>query len=443
MRLVPKHLSMNILCLGYQDKFSRFYILISKALKHDGVNHSIYIHSYFLSGYLFSVLRFYRSSLMSYHALFKSLTNKKKYDKIVKNNNTYKGIHLEDVIQFNLNYNPKTPKQKLKRLAVAYIEIYSRFFDTKKPDLIVSLGDSRMPFEIALHIAKTKKIKIYYIEQGPFNTTVFDETGVNANASLLSKYNNFKNKIQNPLDIINNEPIIDKSNDTYLRLPFLRGLDYLLEFLFNKSPFFPIDLYKEGSKNRVKQKQIGKIDTNSKKTYLLALQVPFDVNMIYHSPLFKNHFAMIQSVYKNLPKNTHLILREHPVYKGKYNKNIYEFVKRSKHISIDNETSLEDLFNSISALIVNNSTMGIEAIFRGLKVLVLGNAYYTHENLCIKLNRIEDLKNNLEKISEFEINKTEIKTFQYFCMNSYFIQGTISDRNNIAAKLIATKISMN
>ena len=151
---------------------------------------------------------------------------------------------------------------------------------------------------------------------------------------------------------------------------------------------------------------------------------------------------MIQSVHKNLPKNTHLILREHPVHVGKYDKSIYEYVKRSKHISIDNKTSLEDLFNSISALIVNNSTMGIEAIFRGLKVLVLGNAYYTQENLCIKLNRIEDLKSKLEEISKFEINKTEIRTFQYFCMNSYFIRGNISDKNNIAAKQIASKITM-
>ena len=108
--------------------------------------------------------------------------------------------------------------------------------------------------------------------------------------------------------------------------------------MFNKSPFFPIDLYKEGSKTKINYKKIGEIDTNQKQIYLLALQVPFDVNMIYHSPWFKNHFEMIQSVHKNLPKNTHLILREHPVYMGKYEK--IRYVKRSKHISIDNKTSL-------------------------------------------------------------------------------------------------------
>lgn len=434
---------MTILCLGYQDKFSRFFILISKALKKGGLNHRLFIHSYFLSGYLYSILRCYRSSWMSYYAHFKSRYYKARYDKIIKNHTVYQGIPLEDVIQFNINYNTATPKHQLKRLAVAYIEIYSHFFDRKKPDLILSLGDSRMPFEIALRIAKARNIKIYYIEQGPFNTTIFDETGVNANASLLEQYKNFKTSTQESLGTENRAIIIQKKQNNYLRLPFLRGLDLLLEFLFNKSPLLPIDLYKENARTKQKHKQLGKIEKVSKQIYLLALQVPFDVNMIYHSPWYKNHFDMIQSVYKNLPKDTHLILREHPVYRGKYNKAIYEFVKHAKHLSIDNETPLEELLNTIDALIVNNSTMGIEAIFKGLKVLVLGNAYYTHENLCIKLNHIKDLKNKLEEISTFQIDETEIKTFQTFCLDRYFIQGAISDKNNTAAEHIAHKIISN
>ena len=52
---------------------------------------------------------------------------------------------------------------------------------------------------------------------------------------------------------------------------------------------------------------------------------------------------MIQSVYKNLPKNTIILPKT-----TNYDKNIYEFVKRSKHISTDNKTSLKDLFNSIN-----------------------------------------------------------------------------------------------
>ncbi|WP_152593092.1 hypothetical protein [Jejuia pallidilutea] len=49
--------------------------------------------------------------------------------------------------------------------------------------------------------------------------------------------------------------------------------------------------------------------------------------MIYHSPHFSNHFDIVSSVYKNLPANSSLIIREHPLYQNKYEKKIVQFCK--------------------------------------------------------------------------------------------------------------------
>ena len=158
---------------------------------------------------------------------------------------------------------------------------------------------------------------------------------------------------------------------------------------------YPPDLHQK--KNPVYPKAI-KSRTTLKNQYrkdnfifLLALQDDSDVNMIYHSPYFKNSLELLKGVYNNLPKNTQLIVREHPKQKGRYHKDVYHFINENP-IILDNKTPLSQLIDNVNVVVVNNSTVGIEALLKHKVLVVLGNTYYAFDEICLKLKNDDGLK---------------------------------------------------
>jgi len=175
-----------------------------------------------------------------------------------------------------------------------------------------------------------------------------------------------------------------------------------------------------------------------KKIFLLILQVPYDVNMVYHSPFYTNHFEIVKDVYSNLPLNTQLLVREHPLFKGKYEKELFEFMYQNK-ISLDSD----DLYSSINksdVIIVNNSTVGIEAISKLKTLVILGNSYYDNTNICLKLKEKDNLNNLLSSAIDFVIDKKNVLSFLDDFLNNYLIDGHFRDTKLIASKNIAKEI---
>lgn len=169
------------------------------------------------------------------------------------------------------------------------------------------------------------------------------------------------------------------------------------------------------------------------------MQVPMDVNMIYHSPNFKNHYSILKDIYENLPKNSKLILREHPIYKGKYEKELYKYAK-SNNLSFDTNANLKESLNMTDVVIVNNSTVGIEAIAYKKPVVVLGDTYYDYPEICIKYNKENQLKDVLKKAIAFKPKEQFINIFLYTFFFNHLIDGFITDKNLNASDIIAKKV---
>lgn len=104
------------------------------------------------------------------------------------------------------------------------------------------IGDSRLLIEIAKKMASEFNINVYFIEQGPFGTTIFDIKGVNANNSIrdlvIDLNVNLKENEIKDIDEFINKP---KQNE-YNRSPIYRILDLILVKLIEKSVFYPPDL---------------------------------------------------------------------------------------------------------------------------------------------------------------------------------------------------------
>ncbi|RED48450.1 capsular polysaccharide export protein, LipB/KpsS family [Seonamhaeicola aphaedonensis] len=436
---------MNVLCIGYFDKFSRFFIGIKKELKEKRPNARFYIISLFFSGYFYSCLRKHKSSIITFKAWLNVLLHKKKFLTAISKN-SYKNITLDTLINYHTNLNKNISRTSLLLQCVSYIDILYKKFETFKPDIILLIGDSRLVFEVTKKLALLFHVKVYYIEQGPYNTTFFDSKGVNANHSISDYIINTSTAFEQDNDELIKTLIKKPKPRPYRRSFLYRGFDWLISFFFEKTILYPPDLRYTDTYPRIfKQFKQRKVDSEKKinsNVYLLVLQVPEDVNMIYHSPYFKRHYDIVKEVFFNLPRSSKLVIREHPVYMGKYEKKLYQFVKKH-HIYIEHESSLQDTIKKANVVIVNNSTVGIDALINQKPLIVLGNSYYKKEKICLPYTKNKFLKAILKEALNFIPNKKYLNIFLQELFYNHLIDGFITDNDLKAAKIIAKKIHLN
>ncbi|HET8838722.1 MAG TPA: hypothetical protein VFM82_06975 [Flavobacteriaceae bacterium] len=441
---------MNILCIGYYDKFSRFFLGIKSALKKENPNLQFKIYSLYFSGFFYSFLRGNSSSLFSFKAWWNVFFNKRKYLKIVGSQTHYHSIDLHELIAYQFQLNEKTSRKQMLLQAISYIDLMHKEIERFQPDAILLIGDSRLLIEITKQLAQQRKIKTWFVEQGPFQTTFFDEKGVNANASIRG-FSSEENSLQREkIDSINSF-LIRNRQQKYSRCPFYRGIDYFLDFLLKKSSFYPPDLKVPEpflkKYDLCKNKNFTPFDSEkfheenpNKPIFLLICQVPFDVNMSHHSPHFNSHFELLKNVYQNLPENAILVVREHPLFKGKYERIFYDFLQENS-IYIDCNKDFNSIFDQANIILVNNSTVGLEAISRKKTVVVLGNSYYDHSGICLKLVDKCRLRELLEHSLEFRPDPEKINAFLYEFLFNHLIEGFITDEKQIAPKSIAQRIN--
>jgi len=428
---------MNILTVGYYDDFARFFLAIKKELKENNTSVKFKYLSLYLSGYLYFLGKFEKASFLSLKVRINSIINRKKYYAIMSKDDTYKNIDLTKVIQYHERLG-NVDKDSLKLQAISYIDMIEKELLEYKPDILILSGDSRMSIEIFNIKAKELNIKIYYFEQGPFGTTIFDSKGVNANASI--RYEVYQNNEQLAIEAKTRDFFKRKRSSKYKRNPFYRGSDYIFQFFFKNTGLLPIDIQME-KENKFLPKEYKNITDRlleDKMIFLLILQVPYDVNMVYHSPFYNNHFDIVKDIYNELPYNSQLLVREHPLYKGKYEKELYQFMLKN-HIALDKKDLYQSIDNA-NVVIVNNSTVGIEAISRFKPVVVLGNSYYDNDNLCIKLKDKKELANLLINAINFKVNKVSIFNFLNNFLNNYLIDGHFKDNELLAPKTIVKRI---
>ena len=88
-------------------------------------------------------------------------------------------------------------------------------------------------------------------------------------------------------------------------------------------------------------------------------------------------------------------------------------------------------------IIVNNSTAGIEVLSSYKPLVVLGNAYYKSDAICLGLSQKNEIKNLLSEALKYEVNHNEVDSFLEFLFNTYLISGSSDENPCVAAKSIA------
>lgn len=431
---------MKILSIGYYDDFARFFLAIKKELQTKESKIEFKYLSLYLSGALYFLSRLQPVSFFSMKVWLNKIIHKKEYQAVVDKHKIYKSINLDKIITYHKLLDSQQ-ENELKLQAISYIDIIEKLLKKYKPDILLLSGDSRMSIEILNIKAKEYNIRTYYFEQGPFGTTILDSNGVNANASIREwQYSDESETLEQKESNINNF-FQRKKSQKYKRNPIYRGSDYLFQSIFEKVGLLPIDIKMEKSKKRdnpiYKNINENKYEEN-KDLFLLVLQVPYDVNMVYHSPFYRNHFSIVEDIFNALPKNSTLLVREHPLYKGKYENELYSFM-HEHNISLDTD-ELNNSLEKADVVVVNNSTVGIEAISKMKPTVVLGNAYYDSDRICLKLINKENLNELLGSALNYKSNKEYVVYFLDMFLSKYLIDGHFRDRKLKATRTIALKL---
>lgn len=131
--------------------------------------------------------------------------------------------------------------------------------------------------------------------------------------------------------------------------------------------------------------------------FLFPLNQPYDEQLLFRSPEFKNNINTIKLIAKNLPINTHLVVKEHPVNPGMVStKDIKNIVSEFQNVHFVNPNiNLYKLIEKCEGLITVNSTSGLEAMIHGKNILVLGRGYYRELDGVYKFQDEESLSAQL------------------------------------------------
>ncbi len=399
----------KILTISYYADFSRFFKLgIENMLRDDVSWLNLCIYP---SAYIYSISHNIKSVFLP-----RKINSESGYELDIDSDT------LNDLCRYHgIN------KSSIERTK-AYLAYYQRLLKEYNPDLIILSGDSRIPVTTLSYVAKSLDIKVVYFEQGPLNTTILDEKGVNANCSF--RFNDHVSDDSSAFDKAKSVKV--KKWSGYKKY---RYLDILYGFLPFKNS---IELSKYKLPDiRKKNKRFPQ--SKGFNYCLLILQVPEDANMILHSPYFDNHSDIVKTVHRSLPDGIKLVVREHPLYIGKYENELYEYID-DNDILIDSKSPLLNDINNSDIVVVNNSTVGLETIYLGKKLVVLGDSYYDNNDFVSKYHG-GDLKKLIEKTLSCDIDKEHVNKRLNYLFKYCFVSGHFRDLEYQRFKSIGVRIN--
>ena len=307
-----------------------------------------------------------------------------------------------------------------------YIET---FLKEKKIDKIFIFGDCRFYQMQAITIAMNLHIDVFVFEEGYVRPdfVTMEKYGVN-NFSKISRDPAFYMALDDSYLALERE--ILPANLKYRRMAFSAITYYLFSHFF--SFFYPHYVHhREPSAikeffwwwrnmfRKVKYKFTEKGLTEkltgalSKRYYFVPLQTYNDFQLREHSA-FPSIEAFIRDVLysfaKHASKETLLVLKHHPVDRGRkdyeaYIAEISHDLGISERVMSVHDLHLPSCLQNALGTITINSTVGLSSLFHKTATITLGDAIYNIEGLTAKGRSLDDFWNNLIEPDEILFTK--------------------------------------
>ncbi|QCC46951.1 capsular polysaccharide export protein, LipB/KpsS family [Halobellus limi] len=113
------------------------------------------------------------------------------------------------------------------------------------------------------------------------------------------------------------------------------------------------------------------------KFVLLPLQYPIESRLTVFSPEFFDQSFLIDYLSRILPSNIKLFVKQHPNHPGKQSPAWIQRVSRRNTVELLHPSfNTHEVIEQAEGVVVTNNTVGFEAIFYNVPLVVLGNAFY-------------------------------------------------------------------
>lgn len=397
-------LSKKILALTFYEDFSRFFYALKK---HNEQNLDIDLFSTHLSGYIYTENR--------------SKLNRVFLPYAVRKFNQECSVAIDDdklkwIAEYNVKFGLK--KKRAFQLAHKHFQFFYTQLINQDYDCCIISGDSRMQSRALSLACDLLGVPKLFFEQAPFGSTLLDPKGVNCNASVR-----YRPEIKKRAEDVKIDFSKKKAWKPILRL---RIIDYIFSSI-SYGLLYP-EIAEEKSISNIVNRKINKLknkkpDSNySRKQNILVIgQVPTDANMLIHSNLADHTDLLLASM--SLKANS-IVFREHPLYKGCYEKTLYETIENNDRLQLSCNESLDSDIENADKIIVINSTVGMEAILKYRRnVLVYGQSIY---DFLFGVYKPEQITNFISAPPCYEKSLLQHNSAWF---NKHFIRGHFRDED--------------
>jgi capsular polysaccharide export protein len=269
--------------------------------------------------------------------------------------------------------------------------------ERKITDLIL-FGDSRPLHRAAIPLARARGIRVHAVEEGYLRPgwITFEADGVNANSSLPRDPAWFRAEAER-LPALRDAPAVP---ETFRRRAF-EDVAYTLARL-GTAPFFPhyrthrlrhplveyagwlrrLALMRRAGRRA--DAAIAELTDCGDPVFLFPLQLDGDSQIRLHAPAWATRPAIervVASFAEHAPRHARLLIKLHPLDDG-----LVDWARMTREVAaargVTNRLTIIDggdigqILRRITAVATINSTVGMQALARGLPVIALGNALY-------------------------------------------------------------------
>ena len=158
----------------------------------------------------------------------------------------------------------------------------------------------------------------------------------------------------------------------------------------------------------------------------VPFQIDHDTQITRFSPWIRDMehlFAVVTAVFECEAPGFDLVFREHPSAAKTYPA-LYRAIADHPRLHLLNQVATRTLIENAAAVLVVNSTVGLEALLFGKKVMVLGQAFYALEGIARQAGSRDELAALVRRIDGWQVDRGLIDRFLAYLQFDYAIPGS-------------------
>lgn len=173
-------------------------------------------------------------------------------------------------------------------------------------------------------------------------------------------------------------------------------------------------------KSKLKDGNASPAADNLPEAYIFVpFQVPSDMQILALSPWIKSMVQLhdeIAALAEAFP-DRHFVIKEHPSFPL----SIQDVVRTHSQIHFANSSNTRALIEGADAVITVNSTVGLEALTLGKKVITLGDAHYAIDGLVLRAEDRAALHDAFARLDDWQPDEERRRRFIRFVFNRFLV----------------------